>query len=248
VYPTQSRANDLLYDSTDDIIAHDNPATIARAYYNVSADFMARIRPFDVYSRRYEDWFIRNEFAYKSEIQAIRQLLPQHKKGIEIGVGSGRFAAPFGIKLGVEPSRMMRKIAQKRGIEVIDAVAENLPLENSLFHFVLMVTTICFLDNIEIAFREVYRVLKSHGHFIVGFVDKNSRLGKMYQRHKNMSVFYEIATFYSVDEVVAHLSKTGFKDFVFTQTIFHDLADIKAIEPVKEDYGQGAFVVVKAIK
>jgi SAM-dependent methyltransferase len=83
---------------------------------------MPRIEPFEKYSGKYEDWFERNEFVYKSEIQAIKELLPNVKKSIEIGVGSGRFAVPLGIKTGVDPSLRMREIAQKKGVKVIDAV------------------------------------------------------------------------------------------------------------------------------
>jgi ubiquinone/menaquinone biosynthesis C-methylase UbiE len=104
------------------------------------------------------------------------------------------------------------------------------------------------LDNIETAFNEVNRVLKTGGCFIIGFVDKLSPLGEVYQRHKTENVFYSIANFYSVDEVVSYLKKTGFKDFTFVQTIFHNLAELKEIEPTKEGYGQGSFVVIKATK
>jgi len=209
---------------------------------------MARIEPFEKYSEKYEDWFERNEFAYKSEIQAIKELLPQGKNGIEIGVGSGRFAIPLGIKIGVDPSPRMRKIAQQKGIKVIDAVAEELPFKNSQFELVLMVTTICFVDNLNLAFREAYRILKSGGYLIIGFIDKDSSLGKLYQQHKKKNVFYKIATFYSVKEVVYNLNKVGFKEFNFKQTIFHGLNEIKNVEPVKENYGQGSFVVIRARK
>ena len=209
---------------------------------------MSRIEPFEKYSKKYEDWFERNEFAYKSEIQAIKELLPQGKNGIEIGVGSGRFAIPLGIKIGVDPSPRMRKIAQQKGIKVINAVAEDLPFENSQFELVLMVTTICFVDNLNLSFREVYRILKLGGYLIIGFIDKDSSLGKLYQQHKKKNVFYKIATFYSVKEVVYNLNKVGFKEFNFKQTIFRNLTKIRSAEPIKEGYGKGSFVVVRAMK
>ncbi|MFX1533689.1 MAG: class I SAM-dependent methyltransferase [Promethearchaeota archaeon] len=207
---------------------------------------MAKIEPFEKYASQYEDWFEINKFVYKSELQAIRNQLPENEEGVEIGVGSGRFAAPLGIKLGVEPSPKMREIAQSRGIKTIDGVAENLPFDDSQFSFVLMVTTICFLDNIQTAFKEANRVLKTGGCLIVGFIDKESPIGKLYQQHKNESPFYKVATFYSVDEIIFHLNEAGFKKFNITQTIFHNLTEIKAVEPIKEGYGEGSFVVVRA--
>ncbi|GAI31701.1 unnamed protein product, partial [marine sediment metagenome] len=140
------------------------------------------------------------------------------------------------------------EIAQGRGIEVIGGVGESLPFRDSQFDFATMVTTICFLDDVEVAFNEAYRILKPGGCLIIGFIDKGSSIGQLYQRHKNENVFYRVATFYSVDEVVSRLKKAGFKGFDFTQTIFHNLAEIKGIESVRDGYGEGSFVVVKAVK
>jgi len=174
---------------------------------------MAKVEPFEEYASQYEDWFERNKFLYESELRAIREQLPKSGKGIEIGVGSGRFAAPLGIKLGVEPSRKMRELAQSRGIKAIEGVAEKLPFHNSQFEFTLMVTTICFVDDIHTSFQEAYKVLKPGGYLIIGFIDKESSIGKSYQQRKKKSVFYRIATFYTVDEVVSNLKKVGFKNF-----------------------------------
>lgn len=208
---------------------------------------MAKTEPFDKYTAQYEQWFELNKYAYESEILAIKALLPATGEGLEIGVGSGLFAKPFGIKYGIDPSEKMREIARKRGIDAIDGTAESLPYEDSRFDFALMVTTICFLDDVEAALKEAHRVIKPGGSLIISFVDKNSALGKQYLQHKNESLFYEIATFYSVDEVIFFLKKAGFKDYTFTQTVFHYLYEIHAVEPVKEGYGEGSFVAVRAI-
>jgi len=88
------------------------------------------------------------------------------KKGIEIGVGSGRFAVPLGIKTGVDPSPRMREIAQQKGVKVIDAVAEELPFENSQFELVLMVTTICFVDNLNALWGNCINSIKKRMYFI----------------------------------------------------------------------------------
>lgn len=207
---------------------------------------MPRVKPFEEFPDHYEDWFEENQAVYESELQALQTLLPKGKQVIEIGVGSGRFAAPLDIRTGIEPSSQMRKLARQRGIDAREGVAENLPLEDSQFDFVLMVTTICFLDDIEKAFREVQRILKPAGEFIIGFIDRESEVGQTYQQYKNESPFYSIATFYSVDEIISYLKKTGFRDFEFVQTIFRNLSEIKEPEPVKTGYGEGSFVGINA--
>lgn len=209
---------------------------------------MPKIEPFERYADRYDAWFDRNRFAYESELRAIRALVPASGEGIEIGAGSARFAAPLGIKVGVEPSGKMGALARDRGLKVVNGVAEALPFAHSTFDFALMVTTICFLDNLEAAFREAARVLKPDGCLVIGFIAKDSPLGTMYQQHKEESVFYRLATFYSVAEVVAHLKSAGFKRFTFTQTIFHALPEIREVEPLKEGYGEGSFVVIRGVK
>ena len=209
---------------------------------------MAKSEPFDRHSNRYEDWFEVNRAVYQSELEAVKYLLPEDGKGIEIGVGSGRFAVPLGIGMGIEPSEEMAKRARNKGIHVIEGVAENIPCDDGEFDFALMTTTLCFLDDVSQAFREVHRILKKGGVFVVGFIDKDSRIGRSYQRHKEESDFYRIATFYSTSEVISLLKDSGFSDFISAQTVFHDLSSINCPEPVNEGHGEGSFVVIKSKK
>ena len=209
---------------------------------------MAIIEPFEQHYIEYENWFEKNKFAYQSELAAIREFIPGHIRGIEIGIGSGRFAAPLGIEIGIDPSPKMREIAKSYGLEVYGAVAEALPFSDGAFDFALMTTTICFLDDVETALKEAYRIIKPAGSLIIGFIDKDSLLGKLYQQHKKESVFYSVATFYSVNEIIFQLDKVGFSHFNFVQTIYHNLTEISDIEPIKAGYGEGSFVVVAAAK
>ena len=144
---------------------------------------MPKIEPFQKHTIKYDNWFEENKNVYQSEINAIKNLLPQFKTAVEIGIGTGNFALPLGIKFGIEPSERMRKAAKRKGIEVIDGVGENLPLENESFDLALMVTTLCFLDDAKKAFSEVYRILKPGGFFINAFIDKDSNIGKIYQKY-----------------------------------------------------------------
>ena len=209
---------------------------------------MARVDAFDRHFREYEQWFTDNHYAYQSELRGVGHMLPAAGEGLEVGVGSGRFAAPFGIKVGVEPSAVMRRLAESRGIEVHDGSGENLPFADARFDFVLMVTTICFLDDATRSFQEVRRVLKSGGVFVVGFVDRDSPLGRRYLKHKEENPFYREATFYSARQVLSLLKRGGFACPQVIQTVFGELGCIDTVQDLKYGCGEGGFVVVRACR
>ena len=129
---------------------------------------MPKTEPFEKHSEAYDEWFEKNRDLYEAELEAIRELIPPPEaEGMEVGVGSGKFAAPLGIKIGVEPSEKMAIKARKRGITVYPGIAEDLPFPDGRFDFVLMVTTICFVDDVIKSFVEAFRVLKPGGCIIV---------------------------------------------------------------------------------
>ena len=209
---------------------------------------MANTRAFDENAKAYDDWFEDHKSFYESELAAIRSLIPTTGKGIEIGVGTGRFAEPLGIGVGIEPSPAMRAIARERGISAIDGVAEKLPVESETFDYALFVTTICFLDSLNQAFSETFRILKPKGIVVIGFIEKESALGRIYQQRKAESRFYREASFHTAGEIIRALEATGFTDFSFVQTLFSGEEETGAVQPFKEGYGDGAFVVVRAKK
>ncbi|RQW84162.1 MAG: hypothetical protein EHM79_14540 [Geobacter sp.] len=57
---------------------------------------------FDQHLLRYEEWFATHAPAYYSELLEVRALLPCAGNGLEIRVGTGRFAAPLGVRAGVK--------------------------------------------------------------------------------------------------------------------------------------------------
>ena len=76
---------------------------------------MPKTESFEKYSDAYDEWFKKNFDLYEAELEAIRQLIPPPgSEGMEVGVGSGKFAAPLGIKIGVEPSEKMAIKARLR--------------------------------------------------------------------------------------------------------------------------------------
>lgn len=203
--------------------------------------------PFDEHHRRYEEWFVTHGAAYCSELLAVRALLPRQGHGLEIGVGTGRFAAPLGIRVGIDPSPAMLEYARKRGIHVVHGVAEQLPFTDHCFDYALSVTTICFVNDIRAMRREARRVIRPDGCLILGFVDRGSELGRRYLDAPAGSTFYHKAAFYSAYEVEQLLRESGFPSQEWVQTLSAPLPDIVEIEPFRWGYGENAFVVVKAM-
>ena len=206
-----------------------------------------KIEIFEKHTERYESWFEKNLFAYSSELEGIRKLLPKGK-GVEIGVGTGRFAKPLSIKFGVDPSLAMLKKAKARGVEVIGGVAENLPIVSGSFDFALITTTLCFVNDIERTFEEVKRILRKNGFIILGFIDRESFLGKIYMDKKDRSLFYRVANFYSTKEVIDRLRETGFTRPKIKQTLFTFPKKLSQIDKIEEGYGKGGFVIIRMKK
>jgi SAM-dependent methyltransferase len=203
--------------------------------------------PFDAHHRCYESWFDIHEAAYYSELLVVRALLPWAGIGLEIGVGAGRFAAPLGVQVGVDPSAAMLEYARARGIRVVLGVAERLPFATASFDYALIVTTICFVDDAGAMLREARRVIKPDGCLVVGFIDRESALGQEYLVHQAENVFYREATFYSAKEVERLLSNNGFPCQVWAQTLSRLLPEMSEIEPLRAGRGTGAFVVVRGM-
>lgn len=206
---------------------------------------MTKTAHFDEHPNDYDAWFKKHPDLYLAELEAVRSVIPASGNGVEIGVGTGRFAAALGIPIGVEPAPRMAELARQRGIEVLEGIAEALPFTDASFDFAVMVTVVCFLDDVALAFREACRVLKPNGILAIGFIDRESRLWQQYSQKKKQNQFYRDATFYSVSELVVLLNKTGFSNFAYRQTLFPEETTNLS---VKEGYGKGGFVVIRAHK
>ncbi len=206
---------------------------------------MPGVEIFNQYPDDYEKWFERNEAVFLSELGLIKSFIPEGLNGIEIGSGSGRFALPLGIKMGIEPSEEMVKLSLKKGLKVIRAYAENIPLPDNAFDFASLITTICFLDDPAHALKEACRIIKPGGFILIGFVPLESKIGRFYFENKDKSRFYKHAKFYKVKEVIELLKSTGFKGLESRQTLF-ELENKQ--QPFKRGHNKGGFVALKSYK
>jgi SAM-dependent methyltransferase len=204
--------------------------------------------PFETHTDRYDDWFDRHPAAYESELAALRAELPpvDPPDAVEIGVGTGRFAAPLDVGLGVDPSPAMLARAADRGVTPIRGVAEALPLHQDAVELAVLVTTICFVDDLDRTLAEAARALRPGGTLLVGFVDRDSPLGERYREKQAENPFYRDATFVSVPELLDGIDRAGFEPPSVTQTLFADPAALDGPDRVEDGWGEGSFVAVAA--
>ncbi|MBV6440970.1 MAG: class I SAM-dependent methyltransferase [Haliscomenobacteraceae bacterium CHB4] len=192
----------------------------------------------------YDRWFDEHPALFQSELAAIRSVLPSFHKGVEIGVGTGRFAAALGVQYGLEPLEEYVALARARGIEVEKGVAEKMPYPDAHFDLAMMVTVDCFLDDVPAAFAEVFRVLSPGGSFVVAFLDKNGAIAQKYRQSGSSS--YRNARFHSPEEIAVWMRAAGFRDFKFAQTLFDE--NVAEVQRPEQGVGSGSFAVIAGMK
>jgi len=202
---------------------------------------------FDKKWNHYDAWFETNQAVYLSELNTINKFIPTGL-GLEVGVGTGRFAAPLKVEFGIDPSIPMLKLAQQRGIKVVVGVGEQLPFKGASFELILLIVTLCLVANPAQVLCEAQRVIKPKGYIIVGIIDRNSAWGKFYESKKLESDFYRVAQFYSSSEVINMLKDAGFKYSDAYQTLLSKPNAINIKEKPISGFGKGSFVAIRAQK
>jgi len=183
----------------------------------------------------YDERYDAHPALYQSELAALKKVVPSGV-GLEIGVGTGRFAAPLGVRFGLDPAIIMLQLAKKRRIRVVQGLGESLSFEDESFDFV---------ENLLLFLREAVRTLRKNGTLILGFVDKNSRWGRYYSQGPSYRKFFHPP---SPKEILDILEKIGMEFQEAFQALFQPPPDISKKENPRPVFGEGGFVVFKAVK
>jgi SAM-dependent methyltransferase len=140
----------------------------------------------------------------------LGRALPDSGCGLEVGVGSGRFAVPLGIRCGIDPSRELARMAHHRGIGVVRGEGEHLLYRSGTFDYVLMMTVICFLEDAPAVFQEVHRVLRAGSTLVAGFIEKRGEIQRRYCREPTKGLFLRFAKFRTADDIAGSFEDAGF--------------------------------------
>ena len=191
-----------------------------------------RDNPFETRAREYDAWYDEFRNVFRSEILAIRAVLPPPGQWVEVGVGTGRFAAELGIRLGVEPAEAMAVLARGRGIEVICGRAEALPLDSESIDAVFFITTLCFVQ-------------QERRRCIVALLPMDSPLGRITHAHASENAFFRHAQLRTKSKIFRALRATGFTIRQSVQTLLGspENFDLEVQSPVS-GHDRGSFIVI----
>jgi SAM-dependent methyltransferase len=130
---------------------------------------------------QYEKWYEFHHEEYAAQLDLVASFMPPFRRGLEVGTGTGRFGGPLGIQVGLDPERAMARFTKDAcGMEVVQGIAETLPFCADTFDLVMFVQVILLIPDVRESFRESMRVLKPGGWVVIGYVERESTLGRFY--------------------------------------------------------------------
>ncbi len=227
---------------------------------------------FDGYADKYDEWFMKNENLFTSELKLFKKVLGDisGKKLLSVGCGSGLFESYIDSSNieGIEPSEDMGKIAEKRGVNVIKyGLIEDVDLPDAKYDIIYFNGSSSYMEDLAPVYGKCLRALKTGGKLILLDVPKESAFGFMYLLGKSLNTYdheylkdampelpYPLAlassgVWHTTEEKIDVLKNLGFNDFKFYQTLVKNpLYTNEEVEEVIEGYKSGGYVAIIAGK
>lgn len=128
----------------------------------------------------------------------IKKMLEKSTKGKAVGIDYSEVSVRKSIKIN-------KSAIEKKRCEILQGDVQGLPFDNAVFDLATAFETIYFWPDISQSFREVYRVLKEDGAFMIcnesnGVNDKDKKWTEII---KGMKI-------YNSDQIEYSLKKAGF--------------------------------------
>lgn len=229
---------------------------------------------FDQYASEYDSWFLDNANVLESEVRLVASVLRDAPSPVlSVGCGSGLFEKimrerfDINITCGVEPSKGMADIARRRGMEVVEATAENFDYPAGKYPTVLFNGSPSYITDLAAVLRKVYDALPQGGRVILVDVPKESTYGQMYNLAKAVGTWehpllegcyppdpYPIefvmqANWRTTAEKMRLMEEAGFRDLTAAQTLTtHPLYSNNKAEDPLPGFDRGDYVAVTGIK
>ena len=233
---------------------------------------MGKKQKFDGYASQYDEWFMKNDRLFTSELRLFKKVLGDitGKKLLSVGCGSGLFESYIDCSNveGIEPSEDMGKIAEKRGVNVIKyGMIEDVALPDQTYDIIYFNGSSSYMEDLKPVYEKSLRALKPGGKLILLDVPKESAFGFMYLLGKSLNTYdheylkdtmpelpYPLAlaasgVWHSTEEKINVLKDLGITKFEFYQTLIKNpLYTNEEPEEVAEGYKSGGYVAIVAEK
>jgi SAM-dependent methyltransferase len=136
---------------------------------------------------------------------------------LEVGFGHGQTVREIARRVrtatisGVDPSDVMMRVARRKcgaytsRLDLRGGVAEFLPFDDGVFDRALSVHTTYFWPQLDPGLREIRRVLRDRGRFVLGFRPADDEIA-------SANVPASVYTLHSIEDMKSALSRAGFND------------------------------------
>ena len=227
---------------------------------------------FDGYADKYDEWFMKNENLFTSELRLFEKVLGDisGKKLLSVGCGSGLFESYIDSSNidGIEPSEDMGRIAEKRGVKVIKyGLIEDVELKDESYDIIYFNGSSSYMENLVPVYEKCLKAIRKNGKLILLDVPKESAFGFMYLLGKSLNTYdheylegampelpYPLAlassgVWHTTEEKINVLKDLGIKNFKFYQTLIKNpMYTNEEPEEVSEGYKSGGYVAIIAEK
>ena len=128
---------------------------------------------------------------------------------MDVGTEAGRFSSLVSDKkatvigIDIDSYGLKRLKLKNKDVDVIHADARKIPLKDSIFDAIFMIEVLDYIPDLDEAFTECHRTLKSNALLIFSFGNKRSLKSQLRKLHGKS---YR----HSYNRVMQSLSKTGF--------------------------------------
>ena len=213
-----------------------------------------------------------NGNLFASELALFKKVLGdiEGKKILSVGCGSGLFESYIDCTNveGIEPSKDMGTIAEKRGVNVIAfGVIEDIDMPEEAYDIIYFNGSSSYLEELTPVYEKSLKALKPGGRLILLDVPKESAFGFMYLLGKALNTYDHeylkdvmpglpyplgLATsgvWHSTEEKIEVLKKLGIEKFDFYQTLVKNpMYTNEEPEEVISGYKCGGYVAIIAEK
>jgi len=140
------------------------------------------IHYYDNYSDSYDDERREGYYSLINDLEFEKiQPFVRGKKTLEVGCGTGlileRVHKTAQEAVGVDISTGMLEVCRKKGLNVLEASATELPFEDNTFDLVYSFKVLAHVPDIEKAIKEIVRVMKPQGRVVLEFYNPFSFKG-----------------------------------------------------------------------